>query len=553
MEKKLHALLVARRKRGRRCSARWLSHTARALMRDELASSPGAADFKAGPRWRRRFLQRLHMTTRRKTNRKNTTWEEAKTKLQHHFKRFKLWLVERAKAKADRGLSVDPKYGAFPLHRRFNVDQVPLPFINFADTTYEEKGATQVRINGLQDALAKRQATLQVCARPVAPPRPPASDAAARSRYDKHIMQQPRMCIIFRGTGARISQAEKDAYHPSIDVLWQPKAWVDRPTAEAWAVDSFSSVIAADKAAGVINDGDEYLLLQDNLDAQLQPNYIRKLKNMGVVSRWLLAGHTDYVQPVDAGLGRQLKIYIGQEMDEWLDDDDNLEKWEDNSLTASDRRVLLTHWTAAAWAKAYAKPETVHAYFEHTGANMQQDGSCGFKFAGMTETFEFSSVVLPRAERPEQAADDEPDEVGSEVDDREPCLDDFDDADDEDVPLAPLKAPDGWLILATAPGDAALQFSKDDSQAADALVGRKLLYNWTAVGWCVGSITRRNKDGRRKVDGKIANFYVHYEIDDEEATHVLEVSMYAHSAGTGAAAEPNQWVLLEQLPTTAAS
>jgi hypothetical protein len=56
----------------------------------------------------------------------------------------------------------------------------------------------------------------------------------------------------------------------------------------------------------------------------------------------------------------------------------------------------------------------------------------------------------------------------------------------------------------------------------------------------VGSITRRNKDGRRKVDGKIANFYVHYEIDDEEATHVLEVGMYAHSAGSGAAAEPNQ-------------
>jgi kynureninase len=50
MEKKLHALLVARRKRSRRCSARWLSHTPRALMRDEFASLPGAADFKACPR-----------------------------------------------------------------------------------------------------------------------------------------------------------------------------------------------------------------------------------------------------------------------------------------------------------------------------------------------------------------------------------------------------------------------------------------------------------------------------------------------------------------------
>jgi hypothetical protein len=98
MEKQLHAMLVARRKRGRRCSARWLSHTARSLMRHEFASSSGAADFKAGPRWRRRFLQRFHLTTRRKNNRKNTTWEEAKVKLQHHFKRFMLWLAAQASA-----------------------------------------------------------------------------------------------------------------------------------------------------------------------------------------------------------------------------------------------------------------------------------------------------------------------------------------------------------------------------------------------------------------------------------------------------------------------
>ena len=34
---------------------------------------------------------------------------------------------------------------------------------------------------------------------------------------------------------------------------------------------------------------------------------------------------TDQVQPIDRGLGRQVKIYMGQEMDEWLDDDKNLE------------------------------------------------------------------------------------------------------------------------------------------------------------------------------------------------------------------------------------
>jgi hypothetical protein len=31
-------------------------------------------------------------------------------------------------------------------------------------------------------------------------------------------------------------------------------------------------------------------------------------------------------------------------MDEQLDDDENLAKWEDNTLTASDRRILLANW-----------------------------------------------------------------------------------------------------------------------------------------------------------------------------------------------------------------
>ena len=39
-------------------------------------------------------------------------------------------------------------------------------------------------------------------------------------------------------------------------------------------------------------------------------------------------------------------------MDEWLDDDDNLAKWEDNTLTASDRRILLANWYYKACKKA---------------------------------------------------------------------------------------------------------------------------------------------------------------------------------------------------------
>ena len=57
------------------------------------------------------------------------------------------------------------KYGKYMPHQRFNVDQVPLPFINGMDETYEEVGAKRVAVNQNGPALAKRQATgkLVIC------------------------------------------------------------------------------------------------------------------------------------------------------------------------------------------------------------------------------------------------------------------------------------------------------------------------------------------------------------------------------------------------------
>ena len=56
-------------------------------------------------------------------------------------------------------------------------------------------------------------------------------------------------------------------------VLWQPKAWCDRPIALEWAKLVFKKVIDADSAAGVCESEDSYLLIQDNLDSQKQPEY----------------------------------------------------------------------------------------------------------------------------------------------------------------------------------------------------------------------------------------------------------------------------------------
>jgi hypothetical protein len=72
--------------------------------------------------------------------------------------------------------------------------------------------------------------------------------------------------------------------------------------------------IKAERKAGVANSSTRYLLFQDNLDSQKQPDYIECLKDSGVDDHKLPPNETDQVQPIDRGLGRQVKIYLGQQV-----------------------------------------------------------------------------------------------------------------------------------------------------------------------------------------------------------------------------------------------
>ena len=54
----------------------------------------------------------------------------------------------------------------------------------------------------------------------------------------------------------------------------------------------------------------------------------------------------------------------------------------------------------------------------------------------------------------------------------------------------------------------------------DELVHRKIMYSnlsYTPPWWSVGEIVRRNHDARRKVNNQLINFYVFYEMDEQEA------------------------------------
>lgn len=169
------------------------------------------------------------------------------------------------------------KYGRYLPWERLNVDQVPLPFVNDMDYTYEEKGAKRVAINQGGAALSKRMCTGQLCFRGVEPTE---ADATSKAEYKK-LLLQPAPCIIFRGQG-NVKPEELDAYPEDLVVLWQKCAWVDRPIALDWVDKVIKPFMASQRAAGVADESTRYLLFQDNLDAQKEQAYIDALKACGV-------------------------------------------------------------------------------------------------------------------------------------------------------------------------------------------------------------------------------------------------------------------------------
>lgn len=98
--------------------------------------------------------------------------------------------------------------------QRFNVDQVPLPFVVEQDGTYDFSGSKQIWVSQPGSGLDKRQATLQLCIR-------------AEER------QTVKPAIVFRGKG-NVSTQEREKYDKDIDVYFQPCAWMDSETNMKW-------------------------------------------------------------------------------------------------------------------------------------------------------------------------------------------------------------------------------------------------------------------------------------------------------------------------------
>ena len=130
------------------------------------------------------------------TKKKNSADDARET-----IQKFHQNLRKSVKSKRRRNNSaIDSKYGRWLPKNRYNIDQVPLPFVIDQDKTYDLTGNTQVRVSQPSTGLDKRQATLQLC---------------IRAEGEQNI----KPAIVFRAKG-NVASAEKAEYNPGVDVYF---------------------------------------------------------------------------------------------------------------------------------------------------------------------------------------------------------------------------------------------------------------------------------------------------------------------------------------------
>eukprot|EP00794_Sanderia_malayensis_P014570 gene14571-16073_t len=310
-----------RRARGAKVSKLWLCKTMKSKI-TQIYGEDEAKSFKASGKWFQRFKQRHKISLRRRTNKKKDSADEGRSVIQD----FHMNLRKAVQSQRRRGACFDEKYGRWLPEKRFNVDQVPLPFVVGQDTTYATAGSEQVWVSQPSSGLEKRQATLQLCIR-------------ASSE------QTVKPAIIFRGKG-NIKDDERSKYDSRVDVYFQEHTWMDEEVNMRWLRNTLTPGVKNEK---------ENVLFADNVSFQLAEAFHRECRTkINTIVYLLPPNHTDKVQPIDAGFGKTLKAKIGESMERWLEKEDHIDKWH-GKISAKERRVLMTEWVGEAWEEGLDK------------------------------------------------------------------------------------------------------------------------------------------------------------------------------------------------------
>ena len=188
-----------------------------------------------------RFLQKYQIRMRAKQRNKKKSKSQKVSELEKWHATYR----EKCIQTNFEDPSYDEKLGNFKPDERINVDQSPLPFVVNSKKTYEfippgEGASHNTWISQPGSGLDKRQCSLQVAFR--------------------YKGEQPRLAVIFRGKGKRITQNENLPWHPNTHVYFRSNAWMDSNVNMQWTEKTLKSFVEQQKLK-------KYVLLLNNLEA----------------------------------------------------------------------------------------------------------------------------------------------------------------------------------------------------------------------------------------------------------------------------------------------
>lgn len=195
------------RQKGMKVKAKWFFFRAEALFKELYPDKDFTTEFKQSDRWFNGFKRRHNISFRSATN-KSQAIPPNYTQNIRSFHQF-------IRRNAARGNQIGP-LGQFCLPTIANMDQTPLQFdFNSYGKTYDTTGAKTVWVKSTGSGLDKRQCTVQ---------------HTIHADGIRHI----KPLIVFKGTGQRISQVEKNQWDRRVEVDFQKKAWVDEKVFLRW-------------------------------------------------------------------------------------------------------------------------------------------------------------------------------------------------------------------------------------------------------------------------------------------------------------------------------
>ena len=84
-------------------------------------------------------------------------------------------------------------------------------------------------------------------------------------------------------------------------------------------------------------------------------------------------GCTSRVQPLDVSFNKPFKDVVRQQFEKHLEE--NLQRYTEGKISASERRVLVTKWVGKVWTEVGSNRDMVVRSFKKCGISLSLDGS----------------------------------------------------------------------------------------------------------------------------------------------------------------------------------